>query len=194
MNKNPLANMNISQYVETNEWSWKYPIPKEGIPFVKEIIEYYTPSIEDIHVGYKCEVYGQSTTKLIKNVSFHEVKVGLHIEVGKSVGINQIPNLIKKGYIRTPYLTKEQIEKEGWVYKSSNGVRYWFEKLDMFIDAPHSPSHQILAAELIHDPEYNTIQIKVKLRSDFEYHTFFEGNCPSINEFRKIVKLLGIVK
>lgn len=153
-------------------------------------LTYYTPSIEDIHVGYKCEVYGQSTTKLIKNISFHEVTVGLHMEVGKSVGINQIPNLIKKEYIRTPYLTKEQIEKEGWVEDTdhpifSGSLSIKNDKATYLLRMIDKTNIRIIRYT---KPDHNNIW-KMQQRS-----TIYDGDCPSINEFRKIVKLLGIVK
>lgn len=143
-------------------------------------LTYYTPSVEDIHVGYDCEIYGQSTTKLIKNISFHEVTVGLHMEVGKSVGINQIPNLIKKEYIRTPYLTKEQIEKEGWEFYPNNLRCLCFKQDDY---------------HLYFFNQDNNHKIKIgKGTPPMWMNYYYYGHCPSINEFRKIVKLLGIVK
>lgn len=150
--------------------------------------KYYIPDIEDIHIGYECEI--QSSWGWQKgtwpNILHEDTITGFNIER------KGIVESTKTAGLRTPYLTREQIEAEGWIFKSTNKRRYWYEIPDMFVDAPHSPSHQMLAAELIHDPEYNTIAITVKLRSDFEYHTFFEGRCLSINEFRKICKLLNI--
>lgn len=159
--------------------------------------KYYTPAIEDIRVGYEYETRCTEVTteglildSLMKNASLTAYVKNILSPAHTSIIIEDWE--VWKDHVRTPYLTKEQIEAEGWVFKSTNNIRSWYEKLDLFIDAPHSPSHQILAAELIHDSEYNTIQIRVQLRSDFEYHTFYEGHCPSINEFRIIQKLINI--
>ncbi len=144
---------------------------EQGIA-AQESSKYYTPDIEDIRVGYECEVYGQTTTKLIKNVDFHKVIVGLHMEVGQKVGINQIPNLLKKGYIKVPYLTKEQIENEGWrmVWNEGNSIVY--EK-----------------DELVITTFIGFKRIKINYKSGYQ---LFDGICPSINEFRQIIKLLNI--
>ena len=151
--------------------------------------KYYTPAIEDLRVGYECEcLWVRPEPKTWDKIEVTETDTEEYLKLS----VQEVIRRVKTGEIRTPYLTKEQIEAEGWVFKTTNRIRSWYEKPDLFIDAPHSPSHQILAAELIHDSEYNTIQIRVQLRSDFEYHTFYEGNCPSINEFRTITKLLGI--
>ncbi len=136
--------------------------------------KYYTPSIEDIHVGYECEVYGQTTTKLIKNVDFHKVVVGLHMEVGQKVGINQIPNLIKKGWIKVPYLTKEQIEKEGWKHE-------YLEK----------DVHSWSKNGIILTTFEGFTKIRINYKSGYQ---LFDGDCPSINELRTITKLLNINK
>lgn len=89
-------------------------------------------------------------------------------------------------------MQKEEIEVEGWKFKTSNPYRQWYVIEDLFIDAPYSPSHQILAAEAIYDPEFKTMQISCKLRSDFEFHVFFEGYCRDTKELNIIMNLIGL--
>lgn len=151
--------------------------------------KYYIPSIEDIHVGYECEVYGQTTTKLIKNIDFHKVVVGLHMEVGKKVGINQIPNLLKKGYIKVPYLTKEQIEKEGWIEDNDHPLFRGLLKLltDKATYWLRINVHNIVIIRYTKVERNNVWEMQQR-------SVVYDGKCPSINEFRKIEKLLGIVK
>lgn len=142
--------------------------------------KYFTPDLEDIRFGYECEVFGQTTTKLIKNVDFHKVIVDLHMEVGQKIGINQIPNLIKKRFIRTPYLTKEQIEAEGWEFiKHHAGTEgYDFEKdeYSLYVDFDFR----------------GEIYLKIYNGEHYEEFNYFSGKCKDINTFRKICKLLEI--
>lgn len=89
-------------------------------------------------------------------------------------------------------MTKEEFELEGWQFKTKNAYRQWYFIENLFIDAPWSPEHQILAAECIYDPIYGSIQIKCKLRSDFEFHTFYEGYCKDVKELNLIMNLIGL--
>lgn len=146
--------------------------------------KYFTPDIEDMYIGYECEIFGQSSTKLIKKVDFHPVIVGLHQETSKKVGINQIPNLIKKEWIRVPYLTKEQIEDEGWKFKKQlcsdefcKGWQIEFTKNEMKYNFSFNQNY---SANFY---TWNSIE---------GTHTIFKGKCKDINTFRKICKLLEI--
>jgi hypothetical protein len=157
--------------------------------------KYYVPGIEDIKIGYQCEF----TTD------------GLAFEVGNTddiitgkLGISEVVFLVETLYelgmedelskhVRTPYLTKEQIEKEGWEFRKTNKVRWWYEKPFevCFGGIPMSPAHKYWEIQLMHDPEYAAIKISAKI-SDDTLSDIFEGKCPSINEFRFIQKLLQI--
>lgn len=87
-------------------------------------------------------------------------------------------------------ITKEQFESVGWKFHNHNYIREWYMKEDLFVDAPMSPQHQILAATLMYDPEYEALRIEVKLRSDFEYHGFFEGKCPDLDVLKLLTELI----
>lgn len=144
---------------------------------------YYTPKVEDLHIGYECEILGQSTSKLIKKVDWHKVEVGFHQEIGEKVGINQVPGLIKAGKIRTPYLSAEQIKKEGWKLRTeyTGYYRFVFEKGNSWLSF---------------NPEERSILIMPidPVKEFYEYNLRYAGSCPSINEFRKICKLIGVAQ
>lgn len=150
--------------------------------------KYYTPELEDLFIGYECEWFGELGRKLVKsNKEWQKFKI---------ISSNNIsPTVIKN--LRTPYLTKEQIESEGWIFnylgkddwfKGSipilpyNEIYYPFElwfKLDNYWLGFYKNIHKIVILEKGEDyPEGQII--------------IFNGKCPSINEFRKIIKLLGI--
>ena len=119
--------------------------------------KYFTPDIEDLCIGYELEhlsATGYITTKF---------------EIDSS--LSALQELIKLNQVRVPYLTKEQIEAEGWEEHSSN-----FFKKDLLM----------LQIDL---EEYN---ILIRKGSWFPEETLFKGNCKDINTFRKIIKLLNI--
>lgn len=74
--------------------------------------EYFTPSIEDIRVGYECEA----------NPKFYsEQKDVWKPTIMKGVG-QEVIYYHSLGVYRTLYLTEEQIESEGWKEDIKNGV------------------------------------------------------------------------
>lgn len=119
--------------------------------------KYFTPDIEDIHAGYECEllIYDKWEPNIVKPYT----------------ALESVVRCIKDQIIRVPYLTKEQIEAEGWEEHSSN-----FFKKDLIM----------LQIDL---EEYN---ILIRKGSWFPEETLFKGNCKDINTFRKIIKLLNI--
>lgn len=154
---------------------------------MEENNKYYTPRIEDITIGYECEIYEQSTNKLIKSVNWHIVSVVLgNSEYGETVAINKITNYLKQNKIRVPYLTKENIESEGWVFRGSicsdSSCKGWelsFIKDGMKYNFSFTQNYQ--AHIYTWDSTEGT-------------HTIFRGVIKSINEFRYITKELLDIK
>lgn len=148
--------------------------------------KYFTPSLEDIRVGYECEI--------CPNLGFDDnwVKVvGRCEEIpGNGVKDGNLDDLtydcLVDGYIgiRVPYLTKEQIEAEGWEFVESNksiniltfkiiiNDHSWYE-LDYFTDS----KTLIITKYYIHGDEDLGL---------------YNGECKDINTFRYITKLLRI--
>ncbi len=123
--------------------------------------KYFTPDTEDIRVGYECEVF---TNKEIEKFDKGEWKP-------YAVGTNIIDVILKdkdlSKTIRVPYLTKEQIEADGWNYAIGKNRLY---QKDATVD-------------LLND---HTIVISQNQMVSFC------GECKDINTFRYITKLLGI--
>lgn len=144
---------------------------------------YYTPDIEDIRVGYECEIY------MPQDINWENYNWQKYILETKHFN-NEQPYFPLTSKIRTPYLTKEQIEAEGWEFKETNKIRYWYQK-----QSPEKGGnwhgYYIYEAKLIHDPEMNYLKILYSFNA-VEDECVFEGECKSINEFRTIMKLLKI--
>lgn len=141
---------------------------------------YYTPNIKDLHIGYECDVYNQSTSKLVKRIGWNSVKIGMHQENGKTIGFTQCPRMIKNETLRTPFLIKQQIITEGWEDHSCERATFFLIKGDYFLTLKEGHLSIVHTRFL----DYS--------RTGNYNGSVYEGNCPSINEFRKIVELLNI--
>ena len=86
-------------------------------------MKYYTPKLEELHVGFECEILDQSSTKLINDRKWHTVSVSPNNnELGISVAFNRIPQLLKRDEIRVKYLDTEDLESLGWIQKLNKYV------------------------------------------------------------------------
>jgi len=134
--------------------------------------KYYTPDISDLRVGYECETKDCSDSrydnwaKTILTPSFLDETY-------------KIEGWIEQSYIRTAYLTKEQIEAEGWEYSFQEGLL----EIHNYIFKENTSAPPIL---LRHYPQMKALRIIQ------EEQQLFKGQCPSINELRYISKLLNI--
>lgn len=134
----------------------------------------YVPVLSDFYLGYEYEEFkdGEWISKSFAKDFF-----------SSDFDIKVIADKLYPKFIRTPYLTKEQIEKEGWVFNKNYGC-------------------------LVKDTKINGVQRRVELSYKEDNHwltlkydcgeylswNLFDGECLSINEFRKIIKWLGIKK
>ena len=137
---------------------------------------YYTPDIEDFRVGYEFEFQG--------------IPKGWHKMIFSEENSLKIMkyNIEKlEDAIRVPYLTKEQIEAEGWKIIGSQAF------------ADHLPIYEKDNYRLlIYDDNFIRILIndpykEVNLKGDrIHPYKLYQGECKSINELRYISKLLCI--
>lgn len=147
--------------------------------------KYYTPNIEDIRVGYECEIWEDGRvfikgiiTEIYQGTENTKRCLGLCIDNGNGFLID------KYREIKTPYLIKEQIEAEGWNHISN------------IIEMPGmEPIKHPSLGEMYFNKgafSFNLDENKEAriARGDGQY--IYIGSCPSINEFRIITKLLNI--
>jgi hypothetical protein len=136
--------------------------------------KYFTPSIEDIRVGYECEllVHEKDADKedFWKTYTLNPFITKLQIDAMTTSGN-------WKDTIRVPYLTKEQIEAEGWEVtaenKDTNTMGFKKDKFSGVVT-----THGVGAGMWITKSE--------------GFKTIYSGECKDINTFRYICKLLGI--
>lgn len=132
--------------------------------------QYFIPVIEDICSGYEYQVndkYGKdgdwkTTTEFSNAYDFDD---NPHYAIMKDIEV---------GRIRVSYLTREQIETEGWEFDvtiTQASSRFFKGNYGLFFNK----ENQRIRVWVVK----NQIQI-------------FDGKCKSINEFRTIQKLLEI--
>lgn len=157
--------------------------------------QYYSPDLEDLFIGYELEYLFVTTpmTKLWKP-----------FKIENSFDFNEIWDVFNEGKstnIRTPYLSKEDIEKEGW--------EFYPKGYNNFLERALSKSEWERAEEYNYDTNSFPFELWFK-RGDYYLALYrstskllivkkldtpnliFKGKCPSVNEFRKVIKLLEI--
>ena len=139
--------------------------------------KYYTPAIEDIRLGYEAEALLPSTDSWVCDTWTPFVIDPLKYShytpwQGDGTHFDDVVNKLSLKQIRTPYLTKEQIEAERWkVTDHVSGI--WAECKQFTL-------------------RYEFLTCRLEIVNTDQEHIIYDGYCPSINEFRQITKLLGI--
>ena len=157
--------------------------------------KYFTPDIEDIRVGYECEVlssYGWQPG-FWPGVLMEDTLTGFDAQDNGHIVATK--NLIAMNSIRVPYLTKEQIEAEGWeIYEKDSTKRHetellWgsigFTKNNYFLRWNFA---DMSISIILVDPS----KVEGLLFNTLPEHFKCTCSCKDINTFRYICKLLNI--
>lgn len=170
--------------------------------------KYFTPSLEDLRVGYECEKikmdfsrhidlflpegstredYEKAWDKFFCSDKFESEKfvlqrMDLDPYIRYNGGYSGNRGIKTSGSLRTPYLTKEQIEAEGWeiTLRELKPEPY---KVD-WINATKG-EYKIWINLALHQSMHLGVD---KDKSGI----LFRGQCKDINTFRYICKLLNI--
>lgn len=152
-------------------------------------LQYFTPNIEDIRVGY--EMYapviedGKETGRLVKVV------------INSADWANQICDISnsddKRVYSlgdiwKIPYLTKEQIVAEGWELDQDDT----FIKKGIWVDEKGLECSISFKLKLVKQKQHGVLiwsECSFYNIFSLEKHTIYDGNCRCINDLRFICKL-----
>ena len=137
--------------------------------------KYFTPKLEDIHIGYELEwkleksdylrYHDESVYEWQKNIVTIEDFNGGEIDDYLS-----LTNPMCK--LRVPYLTDEQVLQEGWVDGKKDG--YQLERIHLFREG-YEPYYMITIARI--EP----------------LQAMYVGEGKDINQFRTICKIVNLV-
>jgi hypothetical protein len=130
--------------------------------------KYFTPDIKDIRVGFVAEWLQEIDTPS----EYWELRTLQHYNLTTAA---RSLALIKKPTVRVPYLTKEQIEAEGWKYDldQTDGAITFVKKVK----------------GRYYELHFNSKKKEVLINHSSDSLPF---KCNDINTFRTIIKLLGI--
>lgn len=156
--------------------------------------KHYHPNLEDLRVGYEFE-YSLQSIHLPNGMDWKKMVVEeKHLfpdysDQDNEAFISFIAGAIKRKNIRVPYLTKEQIESEGWkITKNLDDEELTGQKIKSdftFFEIYYDTFLKELIVE-----EFNQAQLVNAKTGDYNSNTIFKGECKSINEFRIIIKML----
>lgn len=134
-----------------------------------DITKYYIPELNDLCEGFEFELqkYNEGTDEYIDSWIKHK------FDVRSGLGHDDY-HTFNDDRVRVEYLTKEQIEEEGWEEKE---LRSTIDNYVYFVNKQRK-----LIGYDFHKKRLNVID------TINSYH----GKCRCINDFRKIIKLLGI--
>ena len=150
--------------------------------------KYFTPDVLDIYVGYelewKAKIRHQDWEKTICDVDLISIIYDQYEHADDEEPFNE--------QFRVPYLTKEQIEAEGW--KLQNILLEDDDGNDMFSTGFTKTIDEHHWYELVLQEDNKLfIQYKWYRNSVTQlWRTIYYGKCKDINTFRKICKLLEI--
>ena len=152
--------------------------------------KYFIPDIEDFYVGVVYEKYSKGLQidefgRLIpEGIRDDEVK-WRECVIKYPSDILHTSIALDKETIRVPYLAKEQIEAEGWrqelIYPNGTFI--------MMLGDKHKGFECMFA-----DGDTQIVITRVWSMYDDKFlrDNIYKGNCKCINQFRLIIKLLGI--
>lgn len=128
---------------------------------------YYTPELEELYVGYICEIDEPVPDNTEDYMEWIEKEIDYYFYFQDYHNCNRI---------RTKYLDAADIESLGFKYDKTirNGIYYIKDNIG-----------------LIHIPEDNILMLYKVIEGINQNEMLFQGNCKSINELKKIIKYLG---
>lgn len=135
--------------------------------------KYYTPTIEEFHVGFEYQFNH-------KNKGWIDLKFG----DTDDWSILEIDMEIENNEIRVKYLDKEDIESLGWIYEKALEDEYhiFFKKGTMLLE--FSESFRTLRIYYIISYIDDIFEVK-------EEHTLFLGTIKNKSELKRLMKQLG---
>ncbi len=172
--------------------------------------KYYTPEIEEFHVGFECEHNTMTITPAMFDFSPNgEVKklYDKSEEIWEKKTWEPEDNFLwfnirvdaegcktfsTPDNIRVKYLDREDIESLGFEFKGK-ALRSFFE-MECQFDLPDTDSFWCKTLKIQLDEKHRTVKIEGYIASACEEETLFTGSCKNKSELKKILKMVGYQK
>jgi hypothetical protein len=171
--------------------------------------EYFIPTIPDLHEGYECEIFDQIRTeyggsKLMKDVRWYPIKVG-RLNHNNPIRLSK---LRKSERIRTKRFTPADLLMNGWTFSHSAILEIGGNPMSVYKKIEKVNQDECDDCEhksyILYAPNFawyktwggSEIIIEREITGGFfggtRKHSIYRGQIPSINEYRKLCKLLSI--
>lgn len=194
-----LPQSDISYTYKNGQWYWSTETRIKLLELMRESETYYTPSIEELYIGYELEFledHGSPNEKWVpKKIMYISDGEDCPYKGNTMAALQHYDNVFIRLAWRVPYLTGEQLEAEGWW-----PADYTDEDKGMRCTRKYKPGYSsdycnILITHLVDNPTDIVIK-NLKRLGNYNYKSdiLYKGECKSINEFRTILKLLNIKK
>ena len=164
--------------------------------------KYFTPNVEDFHKGYEYEILE------LHRENYH---VGFNNIISKwipkkwdssQIRLNKLACKITSKEIRVPYLTKKQIENEGWALQEEfsnvysigfiKNLTYSGSNSVMFLLYNFASKWLLISIQSTIDNIYSIRYTDEKTNTNIGGNTLYAGKCKDINTLRYITKLLEV--
>jgi len=133
--------------------------------------KYFVPDISDLRVGYTCNIRRSADSEWT-----------MWLYIAKKT-VSSACELLERGDLRVPYLTPEQIQKEGWIWAFDGGT----------IDHQGNPMMVFKKPKLLLSYKCTDITLQdVCIEKNYGNGVLYRGECRDINTLRYIQKLLNI--
>ena len=143
---------------------------------MKEEIKYYTPKIEEFHVGFEFEIW--ETHSKLYNRNIDDSKWVRKTYDLRSIGFEKLYTRLFEKDVRVKYLDREDIESLGWVHEEDNLFSFKSEEVTYYL--------------ILYTQFDNKIEIRCTNPS-VSYGNFL-GNCKNKSELKRVMEQLTILK
>lgn len=147
---------------------------------------YYTPTIEEFHVGFEFEKYDNRTAAYVENnykpTNWHKFKYNL-----ESIRLSQLGTHLYEKTIRVKYLDQSDIESLGWKL----GILRLFNK-DLTVYGLDKHSNYILTTPIEVYEKTHIIDISRVESIGKGLNRVFRGTIKNKSELKLLMKQLGI--
>lgn len=148
--------------------------------------KYYTPAIEEFHVGFEYEELINDDMLSIRSDNHIDDIYWCKIKLSDNyISFSELPSKIKYEQIRVKYLDKEDIESLGFIYKGKT-VDLWFEKEGTFLINTWTSYKIIIHYGIDH-------RLYVEAQDTGNEECLFQGEIKNKSELKTLLKQLNII-
>ena len=140
--------------------------------------KYYLPKIEELHIGFECEI---DQSEINKNFKWCEYVIGTDYE---TITIARAVSEVNKNGIRVKYLDRQDIESFGFICAGIGEYQKLDDNTDDFI---------IVDTNFIDDLNVRICYEKSTGENVSTEYTMFDGAIKNKSEFKKLLIQLNII-